>query len=62
MSVQSGQIIESGGLVSIDRSKATALLNTTPRLKPRSSTNDLAPLHCMWWISFRQTNAILNAC
>lgn len=30
------------GLVSIDRSEVAALLSTTPRPKPRSSTNDLA--------------------
>ena len=53
VSVQSGQIFESKGLVSIDRSKAAALLSTTPRLQPRSSTNDLAPLHCMGWVSLR---------
>lgn len=40
------------GLVSTDRSKMTALLSTTPRLKPRSSTNDFAPLHSMGCISF----------
>ena len=61
MPVQSGQIIESGGLVSIDRSKAAALLNTTPRLKPRSSTNDLAPLHCMGWVLLRHTGARLSS-
>lgn len=36
------------GLVSTDRSKATALPSTTPRRKPRSSTNDFAPLHSPW--------------
>ena len=46
MSVHCGQICESKGLVSIDRSEITALLSTTPRLKTRSSTNDLAPQHC----------------
>ena len=40
------------GLVSTDRSKMTALLSTTPRLKPRSSTNDFAPLHSMGLLSF----------
>ena len=35
------------GLVSTDRSKTTALLSTTPRRKPRSSTNDFAPLRSM---------------
>ena len=35
------------GLVSTDRSKMTALLSTTPRRKPRSSTNDFAPMHSM---------------
>ena len=60
-SVQSGQISESKGLVSIDRSKAAALLSTTPRLKPRSSTNDLAPLHCMGWVSLRHTGARLSS-
>ena len=43
---QGGQIFQSQGLVSIDRSMVAALLSTTPRLTPRSSTNDLAPLHC----------------
>lgn len=61
MSVQSGQITQSKGLVSIDRSEAAALLSTTPRLRPRSSTNDLAPLHCMGWISLRQKRAMLYA-
>jgi hypothetical protein len=46
VSVHCGQICESKGLVSIDRREITALLSTTPRLKPRSSTNDLAPQHC----------------
>ena len=41
-----GQIFQSQGLVSIDRSVVAALLSTTPRLTPRSSANDLAPLHC----------------
>lgn len=45
MPVQSGQISQSKGLVSIDRSVVAALLSTTPRPRPRSSTNDLAPLH-----------------
>ena len=56
VSVSSGQISQSKGLVSIDRSEAAALLSTTPRLRPRSSTNDLAPLHCMGWISFRHVD------
>ena len=30
------------GLVSIDRSKVAALISTTPRPRPKSSTNDLA--------------------
>ena len=34
------------GLVSIDRSMVAALLSTTPRLKHKSSTSDLAPQHC----------------
>ena len=33
------------GWVSIDRSMVTALLRTTPRQVPRSSTDDLAPAH-----------------
>jgi hypothetical protein len=38
------------GLVSIDRSEVAALLSTTPRPGPRSSTNDLAsPLR---WVGF----------
>lgn len=49
-SVQSGQICQSEGLVSIDRSEAAALLSTTPRLRTRSSTNDFAPLRCMGWV------------
>ena len=47
------QIYQSQGLVSIDRSEAAALLSTTPRLRRRSSTNDLAPLHCMGWVLLR---------
>ena len=39
------------GLVSTDRSKMTALLSTTPRRKPKSSTNDFAPMHSMGWVS-----------
>ena len=53
MSVQSGQICQSKGLVSIDRSEAAALLSTTPRLRTRSSTNDFAPLRCMGWVFLR---------
>ena len=52
-SVYSGQIGQSKGLVSIDRSEAAALLSTTPRLRTRSSTNDFAPLRCMGWVSLR---------
>ena len=52
-SVQSGQICQSKGLVSIDRSEAAALLSTTPRLRTRSSTNDFAPLRCMGWVYLR---------
>ena len=51
------QIYQSQGLVSIDRSEAAALLSTTPRLRRRSSTNDLAPLHCMGWISLRHPDS-----
>ena len=47
VSVLSGQISQSKGLVSTDRSEVAALLSTTPRPRPRSSTNDLAPLHLM---------------
>ena len=37
--------------LSLNRSqRGSALLSTTPRLKPRSSTNDFALLHCMGWI------------
>ena len=61
VSFSRGQISQSKGLVSIDRSEAAALLSTTPRLRPRSSTNDLAPLHCMGWISLRYTDAPLHA-
>ena len=53
MPVYSGQICQSKGLVSIDRSEAAALLSTTPRLRTRSSTNDFAPLRCMGWVSLR---------
>lgn len=60
-SIQSGQISESKGLVSIDRSEDAALLITTPRLRPRSSTNDLAPLRRMGWISLRLAGASLGA-
>ena len=51
------QIYQSQGLVSIDRGEAAALLSTTPRLRRRSSTNDLAPLHCMGWISLRHPDS-----
>ncbi len=61
VSVLCGQIFQSKGLVSIDRSEAAALLSTTPRLRPRSSANDLAPLHCMGWISFRHTHSLFRA-
>lgn len=61
VSVLCGQISQSKGLVSIDRSEAAALLSTTPRLRPRSSANDLAPLHCMGWISFRYTHTLFRA-
>ena len=38
--------------LSLNRSqKRTALLSTTPRLRPRSSTNDLAPLRRTWLVS-----------
>ena len=60
VSVFSGQISESKGLVSIDRSEAAALLSTTPRLRPRSSTNDFAPLRSMGLISFRHSPAPLR--
>ena len=53
VSVLGGQICQSKGLVSIDRSEAAALLSTTPRLRTRSSTNDFAPLRCMGWVSCR---------
>ena len=43
VSILGGQIRQSEGLVSIDRSEAAALLSTTPRLKPRSSAIDSAP-------------------
>ena len=55
------QISQSKGLVSINRSEAAALVSTTPRLRPRSSTNDLAPLHCMGWISSRHTHPPFRA-
>ena len=58
VSVHCGQICESKGLVSIDRSEITALLSTTPRLKTRSSTNDLAPQHCTVW--YRAINRRLS--
>ena len=56
-----GQISQSKGLVSIDRSEAAALLSTTPRLRPRSSANDLVPLHCMGLVSLRQPDAPFHA-
>ena len=61
MSILSGQIPQSKGLVSIDRNENAALLSTTPRLRPKSSTSDLAPLHCMGYVSFRHTGAMLSA-
>ena len=61
VSVQSGQIFQSMGLVSIDRSEAAALLSTTPRLRTRSSTNDFAPLRCMGWVSVRPTDPLVRA-
>ena len=46
----SGQIRQSKGLVSIDRSVVAALLRTTPRPRPKSSAIDLAsPLR---WVGF----------
>ena len=60
MSIQSGQIPQSKGLVSIDRNENAALLSTTPRLRPKSSTSDLAPLHCMGYVSYRHTGAMLS--
>ena len=60
VSVQSGQISQSKGLVSIDRSMAAALPSTTPRQCARSSTNDLAPLHRTGSISFRHTDATVG--
>ena len=39
-----GKSLGSKGLVSADRSEAAALLGTTPRSIPKSSTSDLASL------------------
>ena len=38
-----------------------ALVLTTPRLRPRSSTNDLAPRLCTGLVSSRHTDAMLSA-
>ena len=48
--------------LSLNRSqKRSALLSTTPRLRTRSSTNDLAPLRRMWLLSLRLTVAFVGA-
>lgn len=48
--------------LSLNRSqKRSALLSTTPRLRTRSSTNDLAPLRRMWLLSLRHTGAFVGA-
>jgi hypothetical protein len=48
--------------LSLNRSqKWTALLSTTPRLRPRSSTNDLAPLHRTWLISLSARGRVVSA-
>ena len=46
--------------LSLNRSqKRTALLSTTPRLRTRSSTNDLASLRRIWLVSLRHTDATI---
>ena len=48
--------------LSLNRSqKRSALLSTTPRLRTRSSTNDLAPLRRMWLLSLRHAGAFVGA-
>jgi hypothetical protein len=48
--------------LSLNRSqKWTALLSTTPRLRPRSSTNDLAPLHRTWLVSLSARGRVVSA-
>jgi hypothetical protein len=48
--------------LSLNRSqKRSALLSTTPRLRTRSSTNDLAPLRRMWLVSLRLAGAFVGA-
>jgi hypothetical protein len=48
--------------LSLNRSqKRSALLSTTPRLRTRSSTNDLAPLRRMWLLSLRHTGTFVSA-
>ncbi len=48
--------------LSLNRSqKWTALLSTTPRLRPRSSTNDLAPLHRTWLLSLSARGRVVSA-
>lgn len=48
--------------LSLNRSqKWTALLSTTPRLRPRSSTNDLAPLHRTWLLSHSARGRVVSA-
>ena len=48
--------------LSLNRSqKRSALLSTTPRLRTRSSTNDLAPLRRMWLLSLRLAGAFVGA-
>jgi hypothetical protein len=47
--------------LSLNRSqKRSALLSTTPRLRTRSSTNDLAPLRRMWLLSLRHAPAFVG--
>ena len=47
--------------LSLNRSqKWTALLSTTPRLRPRSSTNDLAPLHRVWLVSLSARGRVVG--
>lgn len=61
VSVLCGQICQSKGLVSNDRSEAAAPRSTTPWLRTKSSVGDLAPLHCMGWISLQHTSAGVHA-
>ena len=57
VSVWSRQICQSKALVSKDRSEAATQPRTTAWLRLKSYTRDLAPLHCMGWISLQHNRA-----